>query len=220
MSEVQSLLPAVEASLQAITKTSGSGVFVFDLDHLNNTKTRQNTLHTTPSDKVFASLRANTRETTEKPSVNLGLFETAQRELITRRGGGLGPSLPTATHLSGTGKSLYGILAGDMLENFMGLNLIPELIDPDASGTGLEKLLGDGKLSDANTNNPPHWINLLTAVNTNNREYDKVVGYYRFSDVFYTYEEGFTCCSLTPGTRLTVTDLSAYNTNSNEVIAR
>ena len=41
-------------------------------------------------------------------------------------------------------------------------------------------------------------------------------GYYRFSDVFYPREDGFTNCTATPGARLTVTDLSAYNTNSNE----
>ena len=58
----------------------------------------------------------------------------------------------------------------------MCLNLHPERIDPDASGTGLEKFLDGGKNGEIVTNNPASWVNLLTATSTMNREFDRVVG--------------------------------------------
>lgn len=119
------------------------------------------------------------------------LIEERRQEAHQRRGGGIGVS-------NGT---VLGTLGLDVMEDFMGINHQLELLIPDVIDGVATEVQGDGASAA-----PSDWVEGVGQ----GREFDKVVGYWRFSDYAYEGEEFFSSVSTNPGSHLVVLDLSKF----------
>eukprot|EP01038_Epipyxis_sp_PR26KG_P008711 gene8711-11771_t len=130
----------------------------------------------------------------------LNLFESQHSERSMARKGCLGPNL--------IGNYPLGVITGTYLEDYMGINRKLETIDSsDKSFGNAAGISGNNAEEDDDTKNiPTDWVQGVG----DGREWDKVVGYYRFSDVVYPNEDGFVNSSKENGSRLVFVDLSKF----------
>lgn len=147
-----------------------------------------------------------------EPGLDLVTFEASQRAHVAKRGGGLGP--PTKLR----------VLAMDQLEDWFGGRLRLETVSvtagafgefSDAAARGLG-IGGRSKFDDDEASAPgvmpdgsPRPASWVPDVGLG-KEWDKVSGYWRFSDITHKGEEGF-CSSGFPGARGVFSDLSKYS---------
>ena len=143
-------------------------------------------------------------EQSGKVSLDLSSFDRAQRGHATQRGGGLGP--PTK----------LGLLAMDSVEDWLGKSL-PEVVAPGGSdsnrlhGVDIGRQANDDDFDEyaypGGLQRPESWVDGIGT----GKEWDKVVGYWRFSDVVKPGEPNF-LSSGKPKSRLNFVDLSTYHT--------
>lgn len=133
--------------------------------------------------------------------LDMGPVDRAQRSHASQRGGGLGP--PTK----------LGLLAMDSVEDWLGKSL-PEIVVASADsshlhGLGNNNAKGDDGVEEhlypGGIERPECWVDDIGT----GKEWDKVVGYWRFSDLIRPGEPSFVSSSL-PKSRLNMLDLSNF----------
>lgn len=159
----------------------------------------------------------------------LSVAESAQKEHFIRTGNAQGPSLVLSPTLSSSaalsavstvavlGPRALGLLALDLLEDFMAVNLqlemcattTADLAGGDSGGASdtAAAMIASGGLYMGRAL-PESWVD---SVGVGSKEHEHVMAYFRFSDVAFQSDEGFYCSSLRPaGSRLVFTDLSRF----------
>jgi hypothetical protein len=165
----------------------------------------------------------------------LAALEARQKEHASKNGGQQGPPLvqlapgtfaaalaATPGSLSVLGPRCAGLLALDLLEDWMGVNLQLELSSANAEDLfgggpgGDQTIAGGGGADGAGAAGglymgqplPAGWVE---GVGVGAKEHEVLSGYWRFSDAAYPGEEAFHSCSLRPsGARLVFLDLSRF----------
>jgi hypothetical protein len=134
-------------------------------------------------------------------------IEKAQLVSFSNRGGGLGA--PT----------LLGVLAMDWIEDWVGSRVKPQILTGISGNTNSRvnkvQSVGEtkdiGKISNSILPNgifkPLTWID---NVGQGEKEWDNIVGYWRFSDILHPGEDDFISSSF-PGARICFLDLSKYS---------
>lgn len=156
----------------------------------------------------------------------LTVAEGTQKEHFVRTGNSQGPPLVLSTAISSNavlaavstvavlGPKSMGLLALDLLEDFMAVNLQLEM----CSTTTADLAGGDGAVAETAAISsdglymgsalPESWVE---GVGAGSKEHEFIMAYYRFSDIAYQTEDGFHCSSIDPaGSRLVFTDLSRF----------
>lgn len=136
-----------------------------------------------------------------KDLIDLKAIDKAQRQHVMNRGGGLGP--PTK----------LGVLAMDSIEDWIGKSRL-EVIAADrthfSSGVGGNTANGpaeDNSYLPTGLDKPDTWVDDIGT----GKEWDKVVGYWRFSDVIRPGEDDFISSGV-PISRINILDLSKFVT--------
>lgn len=140
----------------------------------------------------------------------IDLIEKTQLVSFSNRGGGLGA--PT----------LLGVLAMDWIEDWVGARVKPQILTGINSGAtnsrvNVNKVQSIGEINNIDKfsslslpngiSKPLTWID---DVGQGEKEWDNIVGYWRFSDIIHPGEEDFISSSF-PGARISFLDLSKYS---------